>query len=154
MREIEIYTDGACSGNPGPGGYGAILDYKGKKKEISAGFKLTTNNRMEILAAIAALECLKEPCKVTLYSDSRYLVDAVEKNWVKRWRDNGWKRNKADKALNVDLWERLLKMLDMHEVSFKWVKGHASNPQNNRCDELARGAAQNNAGFLEDTGYK
>ena len=138
MKEIEIYTDGACSGNPGPGGFGVVMLYKGKRKEISQGYKQTTNNRMELLAAIVALETLKEPCFVTLYSDSKYLVDAIEKGWAKKWRASNWMRNKTDKALNPDLWERLLPLLEQHKVNFKWVKGHADNKENERCDELAR----------------
>jgi len=141
MKTIEIYTDGACSGNPGRGGYGSVLIFGDVRKEILAGYELTTNNRMEIMAAIAALEILKEPCCITLYSDSRYLVDAIEKGWVKKWAANNWMRTKTDRALNVDLWLRLLAALKAHNVTFKWVKGHASNPLNNRCDELARLAA-------------
>jgi len=152
MKNIEIYTDGACSGNPGKGGYGAVLIYGTVKKEIFAGYELTTNNRMEVMAAIAALEILKEPCNVTLYSDSRYLVDAIEKGWVKKWAANNWMRTKTDKALNVDLWIRLTALLNMHEVEFKWVKGHSSNPLNNRCDELARQAAAGE-NFLVDSEY-
>ena len=151
MKKIDVYTDGACSGNPGPGGYGAVLLYKGQRKELSAGYRLTTNNRMEILAAIAGLEALREPCEVTLYSDSRYLVDAVEKKWLDNWQKINWVR-KTGKVLNVDLWKRLLPLLSKHSVHFCWVKGHASNAENNRCDELARGAIE--AGNLaEDTGY-
>lgn len=149
MKEISIYTDGACSGNPGPGGYGIVLLYGDVRKEISAGYKNTTNNRMELLAAITGLENLKFPCRVKLYSDSKYLVDAVEKGWVKRWRYNNWYRNKTEKALNVDLWKRLLVQLEIHDVQFIWVKGHASNPENNRCDQLAREAIQGD--LKEDT---
>jgi len=141
MKTIEIYTDGACSGNPGPGGYGAVLIYGETQKEISAGYELTTNNRMEIMAAVAALELLNQPCEITLYSDSRYLVDAIEKGWVEKWRANNWKRTKTEKALNVDLWLRLTDAVQKHKIVFKWVKGHSSNPLNNRCDELARQAA-------------
>lgn len=149
MKEISIYTDGACSGNPGPGGYGIVLLYGDVRKEISAGYKNTTNNRMELLAAITGLENLKFPCRVKLYSDSKYLVDAVEKGWVKRWRYNNWYRNKTEKALNVDLWKRLLVQLEIHDVQFIWVKGHANNPENNRCDQLAREAIQGD--LKEDT---
>lgn len=138
MKSIEIYTDGACSGNPGPGGYGTVLLYKDKKKELSGGYKSTTNNRMEIMAVIKGLEALKEPCSVKLYSDSKYVVDAIEKKWVERWRKNNWYRNKTQKALNIDLWTRMLELLEIHDVSFVWVKGHASNELNERCDELAR----------------
>jgi len=144
MREVTIYTDGACSGNPGPGGYGAVLlftDSRGThRKELSGGEAETTNNRMEIMGVIKGLEALKSPCKVTLYSDSRYVVDAIEKEWVTRWHRNNWMRNKRDEALNVDLWKRVLELLAIHKVDFKWVKGHANNPENERCDELAREA--------------
>lgn len=137
LKEVTIYTDGACSGNPGPGGYGVVLLYQGHRKELSAGFKDTTNNRMEILAAIRGLESLKEKCRVTLYTDSQYLVNAMEKNWAKKWRANGWMRNKKDPALNADLWARLLKLCEFHEIKFVWVRGHAGNPENERCDQLA-----------------
>lgn len=148
MREVILYTDGACSGNPGPGGYGAVLlftDSKGDthRKEFSKGYEETTNNRMEIMGVIKGLEALKEPCKVTLYSDSRYVVDAIEKGWAARWRANNWMRNKSDKALNPDLWERLLALLEKHDVTCHWVKGHANNPENERCDQLAREAIDN-----------
>jgi len=139
---VEIYTDGACSGNPGPGGYGVVLLYKGNRKELSGGFRLTTNNRMEILSVIKGLEALKEPCNVCLYSDSRYVVDAVEKGWAKRWKKNNWMKNKNEPALNPDLWQRLLELLEVNQVSFQWVKGHANNPENERCDQLARAAVQ------------
>jgi ribonuclease HI len=151
-KTIDIYTDGACSGNPGKGGYGAVLRYGRLRKEISAGYLLTTNNRMEIMGAVAALELLKEPCNVVLYSDSRYLVDAIEKGWVRRWEANGWKRNKTDRALNVDLWERLKPLLGEHSVRFVWVRGHSDNAENNRCDELARGAI-GGVGLMVDEGY-
>ena len=137
MKKITIYTDGACSGNPGPGGWGAILEYNGHIKELSGGEKQTTNNRMELTGVIEALLALKEPCEVSLFTDSRYVVDAIEKEWVYKWRDNGWMRNKKEKALNPDLWEVLLSLLEVHKVTFNWVKGHATNPKNNRCDELA-----------------
>lgn len=140
MKEVIIYTDGACSGNPGAGGYGVVLLYGTARKEISAGYRLTTNNRMEVLAVIIGLEALKEPCQVVLYSDSRYVVDAVTKGWITKWKANGWYRNKKEQASNVDLWERLLQQLDRHQVRFQWVKGHASNPENERCDQLAREA--------------
>lgn len=153
MKEVVIYTDGACSGNPGAGGYGAILMYGSAKKELSAGYRLTTNNRMEVLAVIAALEALKEPCSVILYSDSKYVVDAIEKGWVAKWKANGWYRNKKEKASNVDLWERLLVQLERHKVRFQWVKGHADNPGNERCDELAR-AAIVSGDLLEDENYE
>jgi len=143
MKKVTIYTDGACSGNPGPGGYGAILLYDTYRKEISGGDLDTTNNRMEIMGAIAALEALKTTCGVEVYTDSRYLADAIEQGWVVRWKANGWRRNKRESALNVDLWERLLPLLEKHQVRFFWVKGHAGHPENERCDYLARTAITN-----------
>ena len=140
MKSVQIYTDGACSGNPGPGGYGAVLIYGEARKEISGGEKQTTNNRMEIMGVIKGLEMLKQPCEVALFSDSKYVVDAIEKGWAKRWRQNNWMRNKKEPALNPDLWERLLALLAPHEVECHWVKGHAGHPENERCDELARSA--------------
>lgn len=134
---VTIYTDGACSGNPGPGGYGAILMYGSHKKELSGGDANTTNNRMELMGVITALEALNRPCQVDLYTDSQYVVNAIEKGWARKWQSNGWMRNKKDKALNPDLWQRLLDLLETHQVTFHWVKGHAENPYNNRCDELA-----------------
>jgi len=138
VKEVLIYTDGACVGNPGPGGYGAIIIYNRSRKEISGGEAQTTNNRMEMMGAIAALEALKEPCKIKLYSDSRYVVDGIGKGWAIKWRANGWMRNKKDRALNVDLWQRMLTALEKHDATFLWVKGHAGNPENERCDTLAR----------------
>jgi ribonuclease HI len=138
---VTIYTDGGCLGNPGPGGYGVVLRYGQHEKCLSGGFARTTNNRMEIMAAIVGLEALKDTCDVTLHSDSKYVVDAMSKGWVQRWRANGWKRNKKDKAVNVDLWERLLTACAVHEVAFKWVKGHAGHPDNEACDRLANAAA-------------
>lgn len=142
MKCIEAFTDGACSGNPGPGGWGVVLHYKGNRKELSGGEPATTNNRMELTAAVKALEALKEPCKVTLTSDSKYLVDAINLGWVKRWRQNGWMRGKGQPALNSDLWQQLLKQLEKHEVTFVWVKGHAGHPENERCDALAVAAIE------------
>ena len=139
---VTIYTDGACIGNPGPGGYGAVLIHGGARKELSDGFRLTTNNRMEMLAAIVGLAALKEPYEVTLYSDSRYVVDAMEKGWAERWRANGWRRNKKERAVNPDLWERLLDLTGKHNVAFKWVRGHAGNRENERADRLAAEAAK------------
>lgn len=136
-KEVTIYTDGACSGNPGPGGYGVVMLYKGHRKELSAGYQDTTNNRMELLGAIAGLESLNEPCKVTLYTDSQYIVNAMEKGWAQKWQANGWMRNKKDPALNPDLWDRLLKLCRRHHVTFIWVRGHSGNPENERCDRLA-----------------
>ena len=137
MKQVEIFTDGACSGNPGPGGWGAILRYKTTEKEISGGEENTTNNRMELLAVISALELLKEPCEVTLYSDSQYVCNALERGWAKNWQKNGWMRNKKEPALNPDLWEKLLKLYDLHTVKIVWVRGHAGHPENERCDRLA-----------------
>lgn len=134
---VTIYTDGACSGNPGPGGYGAILMYGQHKKELSGGDPNTTNNRMELMGVITALKALNRPCQVDLYTDSQYVVNAIEKGWAKKWQANGWMRNKKDNALNPDLWQSLLNLLEIHQVTFHWVKGHAENPYNNRCDELA-----------------
>ena len=137
MKNVTIYTDGACRGNPGPGGYGAILVYEGHEKELSGGEGSTTNNRMELSAAIAALSALKEPCRVTLYSDSKYLVDAVTLGWLESWRMRGYKRGKNQAVLNPDLWERLHALLLTHEVTFVWVKGHNGHAFNERCDALA-----------------
>ena len=153
MKTVEIYTDGACSGNPGPGGYGIVLIYNGQRKEHSEGFKKTTNNRMEMLAVIKSLEALKEKCNVNLYSDSKYVIDAINKGWAKNWRKNNWMRNKKDKALNPDLWERLLNVIDNHNVKFIWVKGHADNVENERCDTLARAAILSN-NLKDDENYK
>ena len=136
-KQVEIFTDGACSGNPGPGGWGAILRYKGVSREISGGEASTTNNRMELSAVINALGALKEPCDVTLYSDSKYIIDAIQKGWARKWQANNWMRNKKDPALNPDLWEKLLQLLDVHHVEFNWVKGHAGHPENERCDTMA-----------------
>jgi ribonuclease HI len=137
MKQVSIYTDGACSGNPGPGGWAAILIYQGREKALSGGERETTNNRMELTAVIAALEALKEPCQAELWSDSRYVVDALEKGWARSWRAKGWMRNKKEPALNPDLWERLLELTEAHELRCHWVKGHADNPYNNRCDAMA-----------------
>lgn len=137
MKTVDIYTDGACSGNPGPGGYAAVLVYKGIEKEISGGERLTTNNRMELMGAITALEALNEPCVVRLTSDSKYLVDAVTKGWLASWRRGGYRRGKPNEVKNPDLWERLAAQLERHSVSFIWVKGHAGHPYNERCDRLA-----------------
>lgn len=134
---IEIFTDGACSGNPGPGGYGAILRAGGKTKEISGGAKETTNNRMELMGVIEALTLLKYPCDVVITTDSKYVVDSVTKGWARSWRKNGWIKSNKKPALNADLWEKLLALLDVHNVKFVWVKGHAGHPENERCDELA-----------------
>ncbi len=153
FRRISIHTDGSCIGNPGPGGYAAILEYRGQERELSGGFRRTTNNRMEMLAVIAGLEALTEPRAVTVYSDSRYVVDAIEKGWAKRWKANGWMRNKRERAVNPDLWERLLNALEKHDVELKWVRGHAGNAGNERADKLAVAAA-NGTGLPEDEGYE
>ena len=137
MKTVTIYTDGACSGNPGPGGWGAILQYGEFRKELSGGEPHTTNNRMELTGVITALEALKEPCEVELYSDSKYVIDALQKGWAKGWRARGWIKSDKKPALNPDLWERLLALCERHTVRLHWVKGHADNPHNNRCDELA-----------------
>ena len=137
MKFVELFTDGACSGNPGKGGWGAILRYMGHKKEISGGEMETTNNRMELTAVIRGLSMLKEPCSVRLTSDSKYVIDAVTKGWVYGWQRNGWRKADKKPALNVDLWEQLLPLLERHQVEFVWVKGHQGHPENERCDQLA-----------------
>ena len=137
MKEVTIYTDGACSGNPGPGGWGAVLCYKGTEKELSGGEAMTTNNRMELTAAVSALKALKEPCRVYLYSDSKYLVDSLMKGWVIAWEKRGWVKADKKPALNADLWQELLRLDKVHEITYHWVKGHADDDYNNRCDELA-----------------
>ena len=151
-EQVTIYTDGACLGNPGPGGYGAVLLYGSQRKELSGGFKLTTNNRMEITAALVALEALREPCRVILYSDSQYLVNAMSKGWAQRWQANGWKRNKREDAVNPDLWERMLELCQRHTVEFRWVRGHSGTKENERCDRLAVAAARD-SGLPDDPGY-
>jgi ribonuclease HI len=143
MKSVTIYSDGACSGNPGPGGYGTILQCGQTVKELSQGFRRTTNNRMELRGVIAGLAALKEPCEVTVITDSQYVVNAVEQGWAKKWRANGWKRNKKDLALNPDLWTALLDLCEKHAVRFSWVRGHDGHPQNERCDELAVAAIGN-----------
>lgn len=137
MKEIFLYTDGACSGNPGPGGWGAILRYEKTEKTLSGGEKETTNNRMELTAAIRGLEALKEPCKVNLYSDSKYLVDAILQGWLEKWRKNNWKKSDGKPALNIDLWQALSVQLQRHNVKLFWIKGHAGHPENERCDAMA-----------------
>ncbi|MDY4192669.1 MAG: ribonuclease HI [Oscillospiraceae bacterium] len=137
LQQIEIFTDGACSGNPGPGGWGAVLRCRGVEKELSGGEAVTTNNRMELTAAISALSALKRPCQVTLTTDSQYVVNGIEKGWAKKWRANGWKKSNREPALNADLWQELLALCETHQVSFCWVKGHAGHPENERCDRLA-----------------
>lgn len=142
MKQVEVFTDGACSGNPGPGGWGAILRYNGREKELSGGEANTTNNRMELSAVIFGLKALKEPCAVTLYSDSQYVCNALKLGWAKKWRANGWMRNKKDPALNPELWGELLDLVEKHQVEIIWVKGHAGHPENERCDRLAVAAAK------------
>ena len=137
MKTVTIYTDGACSGNPGPGGWGAILSYGGVEKELSGGEASTTNNRMELTAVICALSQLKQPCIVELYSDSKYVIDALNLGWAKSWQANGWRKGDKKTALNPDLWQRLLELAQIHELHCHWVKGHAGHPKNSRCDELA-----------------
>lgn len=156
MMEVTIFSDGSSRGNPGPGGYGTILqciDPSGKlhEKELSGGYQYTTNNRMEILGAIVGLEALKRPCQVTLYSDSQYLVNAINQNWIGGWARNGWKNSQKKEVKNLDLWKRLLEAMRMHEVTFVWVKGHAGHPENERCDALATAAADG-PDKLEDFG--
>ncbi len=141
MKTVEIFTDGACSGNPGPGGYGVVLKANGQTKELSRGYKNTTNNRMELRAVIEGLKALKERCYVTVFSDSKYIVDAIENGWARRWQANNWYRNKKEKALNIDLWQELLSLTDQHDIKFRWVKGHAGHVENEICDRLAVEAA-------------
>ena len=137
MKHIDIFTDGACSGNPGPGGWGAVLRYNGVERELSGGERQTTNNRMELTAVIKALEALKEPCEVRLVTDSKYVADGVVKGWAKSWQKNNWRKADKKPALNADLWEVLLNLLEIHKVEIEWVKGHAGHPENERCDRLA-----------------
>ena len=145
MKQVDVYTDGACRGNPGRGGYGVVLKYRDFRKEMSLGFRRTTNNRMEVLAVIAALEALKEPCILTI-------IDTMEKGWLDRWRKNGWKNKNGDSVKNIDLWRRLFVAKIRHRCKFIWVKGHAENPENNRCDELATAAADGE-NLLDDEGF-
>lgn len=137
MKFVELFTDGACSGNPGPGGWGAVLRYNGREKELSGGEKETTNNRMELTAAIMGLSALKEPCEVRLVTDSKYVADGITKGWAESWRKNNWRKADKKPALNPDLWEKLLDLIEEHNVTIEWVKGHAGHPENERCDQLA-----------------
>ena len=137
LSHVNIYTDGACSGNPGPGGWGTILEYNGVKKELSGGEKETTNNRMELLAVINGLRALKRKCDVTIYSDSQYVVNGITKGWAQSWKENDWRKKDKKKALNPELWDELLSLLSEHEYRFEWVKGHNGHPENERCDEMA-----------------
>lgn len=155
--KVTIYTDGASRGNPGPGGYGAVLEYIDTKgtlhtRELSQGYAVTTNNRMELLGVITALEALNRPCEVDLYTDSKYIVDAFNQHWVDSWVKKGWKRGKNEPVKNIDLWQRLLSVKAKHQVTFIWVKGHAGHPQNERCDQLATDAADHGV-LIDDTGY-
>lgn len=143
MKEVKLYTDGACSGNPGPGGYGAILIFNGKKKEISGGEKETTNNKMEIMAVLEGLKMLKEPCEVTVYSDSAYVVNSIDKGWIYGWKKNNWKKSDKSTVKNIELWEEMLRLMNIHKVKFVKVKGHSDNEYNNRCDALAVKAREN-----------
>ena len=152
-KHVIIHTDGGCEPNPGRGGYGVVLEYGGKRKEASGGFRRTTNNRMEILAAIVGLEMLKEPCRVTLYSDSQYLVHAMTKGWVERWQKKNWWRTKDERALNVELWKRLIPLCETHDVTFEWLRGHVGHRENERCDVLA-GEALRRPDLPADTHYE
>lgn len=153
LKKVVVHTDGACVGNPGPGGYGVVLQYTNHRKEISGGFRLTTNNRMEVFAAIVGLRALKATCAVTIHTDSQYLVRAIMDGWAARWRANGWKRNKKESAINSDLWGQLLDLCAQHQVEFVWVRGHAGNKENERCDQLAERAARQKE-LPADIGYE
>jgi ribonuclease HI len=153
VKQIDAYTDGACIGNPGPGGYGVVLSYGSHRRELSGGFRRTTNNRMEILAAVVALQTLKEACQVRLFSDSQYLVKMMRDDWPRKWKANGWRRANKDSVANQDLWSTLLRLCEVHEVEFFWVKGHAGNAENERCDRLAMQAALQRD-LPEDDGYR
>jgi ribonuclease HI len=152
QKQVEIFTDGSCLGNPGPGGYGVVLKYKDKTKELSQGYQLTTNNRMEMLATIVALQSLKEPCQVILTTDSQYVRQGITQ-WIHKWQKNNWKTASKQDVKNVDLWKLLNTEQQRHTITWNWVKGHSGHPENERCDELARLAAQSN-NLIEDTGYK
>ncbi len=152
MKKVDIYTDGACSGNPGAGGYGIVMIYNGIRKEVNKGFIKTTNNRMELMAVVDALSLLKQPCVVELYSDSKYVVDAINKGWIKGWQAKGWKNSKKEPVKNIDLWNKLIPELEKHQVKFIWVKGHADNVENERCDELAR-MAITDGNLIDDVGF-
>lgn len=152
MKKVDLFTDGSCLGNPGPGGFGAVLRYGIKEKELSQGFRLTTNNRMELLAAIAGLEVLKEPCEVILTTDSQYVKKGITQ-WIHGWKKRGWKTADKQPVKNIDLWQRLDKAVSQHNIEWKWVKGHTGHAENERCDDLARNAAEANHLF-EDKGYQ
>lgn len=151
MKSVQLYTDGSCLGNPGPGGYGALLIYNGHKKELSQGFKNTTNNRMELLAVIEGLKALSQPCKIDLTTDSNYVKDGITK-WIKNWKKNGWKTASKQPVKNVDLWKKLDDAVQSHDISWHWVKGHSGHPENERVDDLARAAAES-SDLLDDTGF-
>lgn len=153
MKQVTIYTDGACKGNPGPGAYGVVLLFGEHRREVSAGYRLTTNNRMELLAAITALNLLQQPCKVELHSDSKYLVQAINDRWIDGWQKKGWVNSKKEPVKNKDLWLQLLDAIGSHDITWKWVKGHAGNTENERCDELANEAVIAD-GLLEDEGFE
>ncbi|MGB0292570.1 MAG: ribonuclease HI [Luteolibacter sp.] len=153
MKQVTIYTDGACKGNPGPGAYGVVLLFGEHRKEVSAGYRLTTNNRMELLAAITALNLLQQPCKVELHSDSKYLVQAMNDRWIDGWQKKDWVNSKKEPVKNKDLWLQLLDAIGSHDITWKWVKGHAGNTENERCDELANEAVIAD-GLLEDEGFE
>jgi len=152
MRKVVIHTDGGCKGNPGPGGYGVILESGKHRKELAAAYRMTTNNRMELRAAIAGLENLREPCEVTLFSDSKYLVDAINSRWIEGWQRKNWINSKKEPVKNRDLWERLIAAMAPHKIHWKWVKGHAGHPDNERCDELANEAIAGGK-LLVDEGF-
>ncbi len=152
-KHVVIYTDGACTGNPGPGGYGVVLMYGEHRRELSGGYRRTSNNRMELMGPIEGLESLKQSCRVTLHSDSQYVVEGIERGWAKRWRASGWMRNKREQAINPDLWRRLLDLCEIHEVEFRWVKGHSGDEVNERCDQLAVQAAHQKE-LPADEGYE
>lgn len=145
MKKIEMFTDGACSGNPGPGGWGTILRYKGVEKELCGGEHETTNNRMEMTAVISGLKALNEPCEVDIFTDSKYVCDSVQKGWVYSWKKNNWRKADRKPALNVDLWEEMLLLLEKHKVTFHWLKGHDGHPENERCDAMAVSQSRENA---------
>lgn len=153
LPEVEIYTDGACTGNPGPGGFGVVIKQDGKQTELSQGYSLTTNNRMELMAVIAGLSALKQKSQVRLYTDSKYISDAVQLGWADTWRAKGWRKTGKGKILNPDLWQQIMRLLDTHKVTVFWVKGHAGHPENERCDRLAVAAA-NGRNLLPDRDYE
>jgi ribonuclease HI len=154
VKQVTIYTDGGCAPtNPGPGGYGVVMIFGGHRREFSGGYRLTTNNRMELTAAIRGLQALREPCQVSVFSDSQYVVNGITKGWAKRWRSSGWRLSNKTLAENVDLWEELLRLCEVHKVQFEWVRGHSGHPENECCDQLA-GKALRQPGLLPDTAYE